>query len=49
MFNSDKKSFGGSGISNPKILSTDNSPWNTQKHSVEITIPPLGIVVFKYS
>ena len=48
IFNSDAKAFGGSGVKNSKMLIVKKSPWNTQKFSTEITIPPLAIIVFKY-
>ncbi|MDO5970330.1 1,4-alpha-glucan branching protein GlgB [Flavivirga aquimarina] len=46
IFNSDAKEFGGSGIGNTKPISTKNDPWNGKDFSVEITLPPLGIVIF---
>lgn len=47
IFNSDYKKYGGSGISNKKSLKITDSDWHYRKHSCEITIPPLGVVVFK--
>ncbi len=46
IFNSDHKDYGGSHSLNTKIK-TSKTPWHGYKHSVEITIPPLGIVIFK--
>ena len=49
IFNSDSKDFGGSGNGNKRVLTAKKSSWNGQPFSAEITIPPLGIVVFKCS
>lgn len=48
IFNSDSPDFGGSGNENSKVLTTKKLSWNGQPCSVEITIPPLGIVVFTH-
>ncbi|MCM4168862.1 1,4-alpha-glucan branching enzyme GlgB [Arenibacter antarcticus] len=45
IFNSDAKEYGGSGLENG-ILKTTKTPWHGYESSVEITIPPLGMVVF---
>ncbi|MFK5880090.1 MAG: 1,4-alpha-glucan branching protein GlgB [Flavobacteriaceae bacterium] len=47
IFNSDSTDFGGSGNRNKKILTIKKSSWNGEPYSAEITIPPLGIVVFE--
>ncbi|MDT0553465.1 1,4-alpha-glucan branching protein GlgB [Urechidicola vernalis] len=49
LFNSDEKAFGGSGQGNSKLITTIKTPWNNQKFSAEITIPPLAVVVFQYA
>ncbi|OIQ36156.1 MAG: 1,4-alpha-glucan branching enzyme [Bacteroidetes bacterium MedPE-SWsnd-G1] len=49
LFNSDEKAFGGSGQGNSKLITTKKTPWNNQKYSAEITIPPLAIVTFQYA
>ncbi|TGV00538.1 1,4-alpha-glucan branching protein GlgB [Flavivirga rizhaonensis] len=46
IFNSDAEEFGGSGITNKKQIATKKDPWNGKDFSVEITLPPLGIVIF---
>ncbi len=46
IFNSDDAIYGGSGMKNG-VLKTTKKPWHGYERSVEITIPPLGIVVFK--
>ncbi|NHM07203.1 1,4-alpha-glucan branching protein GlgB [Flavobacterium sp. CYK-4] len=47
IFNSDETQYGGSGVSNPKTIKIDAQPWNGREFSVEITLPPLAVVVFK--
>ncbi|GAA4271501.1 1,4-alpha-glucan branching protein GlgB [Aquimarina gracilis] len=46
IFNSDDKKYGGSGVSNGEAIKIENLDWNHRSNSVEITIPPLGAVVF---
>ena len=47
IFNSDYKKYGGSGVSNKKNVSIDKMSWNHREFSAEITLPPLGALVFK--
>lgn len=47
IFNSDAKKFGGSGVSNPRQITTKKDPWNGKDYSAEITLPPLAITVFQ--
>ncbi|XLS27735.1 1,4-alpha-glucan branching protein GlgB [Flavobacteriaceae bacterium M23B6Z8] len=47
IFNSDFKKYGGSGISNKKQISSKKETWQFRDHSAEITLPPLGVVVFQ--
>lgn len=47
IFNSDNEEFGGSGVQNPKAITIVKEPWNGKDYSAEITLPPLGVVVFK--
>ena len=47
VFNSDYKKYGGSGVSNKREIPIEEIEWNYRKYSAEITIPPLGAVVFK--
>ncbi len=47
IFNSDAKEFGGSGIGNKRAISIKEQEWNGKDFSAEITLPPLGIIVFK--
>ncbi len=46
IFNSDDKKYGGSGLSNQKEIHIDDKNWNNRSNSAEISIPPLGAVVF---
>jgi len=46
IFNSDAKKYGGSGMVNEETLSIKKLDWNYRKYASEITIPPLGTVVF---
>ncbi len=47
IFNSDYKKYGGSGVSNKKNINIENIGWNNRSYSCEITLPPLGAVIFK--
>lgn len=49
IFNSDLKKYFGSGEYKNNIQSTKSKPWQFRDNSVEIDIPPLGAVVFKYT
>lgn len=49
IFNSDKVEYGGSGVCNSKAIKIDNEPWNGREFSAALTLPPLGIAVFKIS
>jgi len=46
IFNSDHTRYGGSNVTNPKIT-VSKTPWNGYEQSVEINIPPLGIVILQ--
>lgn len=46
IFNTDAKEYAGSGMHNA-TLKPSKKTWHGHKYSVEITIPPLGMVVFK--
>ena len=41
--------YGGSGISNKKAIKIEKEPWNGRDFSSELTLPPLGVSVFKVS
>jgi len=46
VLNSDDLNFGGSGCSNG-VVKADDIVWQHRSHSAEVTLPPLGGVVFK--
>ncbi|AZH29757.1 MULTISPECIES: 1,4-alpha-glucan branching protein GlgB [Paenibacillus] len=47
LLNSDHKDFGGSGQVNSGAIRTSKIPYHGQLHSLEVTIPPLSIVILK--
>jgi 1,4-alpha-glucan branching enzyme len=47
IYNSDDKLYWGSGVNNPQPLATELERWHGRENSLQITIPPLGAVVFK--
>lgn len=48
LFNSDSKVFGGSGVANNKLIKIKKEPWNGKAFSIEITLPPLALIVFQF-
>lgn len=46
VLNSDNVKYGGTGLVN-KNIKTSAKEWHGQKKSIEITIPPLGVVIIK--
>ena len=46
IFNSDAVEFGGSNVINTPRPTLD-TPWQGQPNSIELTLPPLGVVFFK--
>ena len=46
VLNSDSTEYGGSGVGNLGRVHAEESPWHGRSHSVSLTLPPLGIVVF---
>jgi 1,4-alpha-glucan branching enzyme len=48
VFNSDKKEYFGSGGFINKMKTSKNTAWHFRDHSIEINIPPLAMVAFKY-
>lgn len=47
IFNTDSTEFYGSGKLNMETFPAESIPFNNQKQSVSINIPPLGVVIFK--
>ena len=48
IFNSDAKNYNGTGDFNNKSLKSDEKEWNNRKNSIELSLPPLGMLAFKY-
>ena len=48
IFNSDLKKYFGSGNYKNKMQTTIPEPWQFRDDSINVNIPPLGMVVFKY-
>ncbi|MGB5191180.1 1,4-alpha-glucan branching protein GlgB [Robiginitalea sp.] len=46
VFNSDATVYGGSGITNG-TAKVSKSPWHGFEHSIEVSLPPLSVVVFR--
>ncbi len=47
IFNSDNTEYGGSGVVASKPIKIDKTPWNYRDYSAELTLPPLGVSVYK--
>ncbi|GAB2800457.1 1,4-alpha-glucan branching protein GlgB [Rhabdobacter roseus] len=47
IFNSDAAEFYGSGTINPEPMATESKRWHGRAYSVQISLPPLGVVVLK--
>jgi 1,4-alpha-glucan branching enzyme len=47
VFNSDGEACGGSGQGNPYLLMAEGMPWHNQPFSLELTLPPLAIIILK--
>ena len=48
VFNTDDVQYAGSGKGNPAPLHAEKEPWNEFAFSVEIAVPPLATVYFRY-
>lgn len=47
IFNTDDEQYGGSGSTSNKTLKVESIPWHGHKKSMELDIPPLGVVILK--
>lgn len=47
IFNSDREEYGGNGFTNPRQKSSKEIAWDGRENSLSITVPPLGISVFR--
>ncbi|PQJ77554.1 1,4-alpha-glucan branching protein GlgB [Polaribacter glomeratus] len=48
IFNSDAKKYNGTGGFNTKNLTSVEKEWNNRKNSLELDLPPLGMLAFKF-
>jgi 1,4-alpha-glucan branching enzyme len=46
VFNSDAEAYGGSGVINGSAK-VSKTPWHGFEHSIEVSLPPLSVVVFR--
>ncbi|MDT0608529.1 1,4-alpha-glucan branching protein GlgB [Croceitalea rosinachiae] len=46
IFNSDDTKYNGSGMGK-KTAKPSKKPWNNREHSIEVTIPPLSVLIYK--
>lgn len=49
ILNSDAEQYGGSNVVNSNPIHSSDMPWFDQPHSIEMTLPPLGVIYLKYS
>ena len=47
IINSDAEKYGGSNITNPGDLHSSPTRWYDQPFSIELTLPPLGVIYLK--
>jgi 1,4-alpha-glucan branching enzyme len=47
ILNSDAKDYGGSGVGNMGGMYSDSVPWQDRPFSLNLSLPPLGIVIFE--
>jgi 1,4-alpha-glucan branching enzyme len=47
ILNSDSPDFGGSGVTNPGLLPAQETPSFGRPYSIEVTLPPLGVIFLK--
>lgn len=47
ILNSDAEKYGGSNVINSQPLHSAETPWYDQPYSIELTLPPLGVVYLK--
>lgn len=47
IWNSDDPRFGGTGGRTESLVFSEKAPWHQQDHSIEITLPPLSVLILK--
>jgi 1,4-alpha-glucan branching enzyme len=48
IFNTDAEMFGGSNMGNGGLVSSVETPSHNRPHSIEVTLPPLAVLVFRW-
>ena len=48
VFNSDASKYNGTGNYKNKKLTSESKEWNNRENSIELNLPPLGMLAFKY-
>ncbi len=48
VLNSDAEHYGGGNVGNAGMLQTDSMAWHAHTQSMDVTVPPLGMVILKY-
>ncbi|ARV15154.1 1,4-alpha-glucan branching protein GlgB [Polaribacter sp. SA4-12] len=48
VFNSDAKKYNGTGNYTNKKLTSSQKEWNGRENSIELNLPPLGMIAYKY-
>jgi len=48
IFNSDDKKYHGTGNYKTKKVTSEKKVWNNRKDSIELDLPPLGMIAYKY-
>ena len=48
VFNSDAAKYNGTGAFKNKKLTSEQKEWNRRENSIELNLPPLGMLVYKY-
>lgn len=49
IFNSDRKEYGGEGMTNPRVKTSRAEECDERENSIKITVPALGVTVFSCS
>ncbi|MGI9549760.1 MAG: 1,4-alpha-glucan branching protein GlgB [Aurantibacter sp.] len=49
IFNSDAKKYSGSGVGNTKAIKIEKAAWQNRPYSAIINLPPLAVIVLKWS
>jgi 1,4-alpha-glucan branching enzyme len=44
VLNTDSEFYGGTGVGNQGVVTSEEQPWHDQPFSAAVTLPPLGVV-----